>query len=119
MLGSNLANSLLVLGLGALAAPIITHDALTRWDLKFLLVITVFIIYILYLGIYSGITGIGISLLLIAGYVTYLTHMIRDKEPIPNWMQPQKNDPETALFYSFGGDRRAYFWCRTICERRY
>ncbi len=33
----------------ALAAPVITHDALTRWDLKFLLVITVFIIFILYL----------------------------------------------------------------------
>ena len=40
---------LLVLGLGALAAPIITHDALTRWDLKFLLVITIFISIILYL----------------------------------------------------------------------
>ena len=47
VLGSNLANSLLVLGLGALAAPIITHDALTRWDLKFLLVRTIFISIIL------------------------------------------------------------------------
>ena len=104
VLGSNLANSLLVLGLGALAAPVITHDALTRWDLKFLLVITVFIIFILYLGIYSGITGIGISLLLIAGYVTYLTHMIRGQRTDPELdATTEKRSWKTALFYSFGG----------------
>ena len=104
VLGSNLANSLLVLGLGALAAPVITHDALTRWDLKFLLMITIFIITILYLGIYSGFTGIGISLLLIAGYLTYLTHMIRGQKTDPELdATTEKQSWKTALLYSFGG----------------
>lgn len=104
VLGSNLANSLLVLGLGALAAPIITHDALTRWDLKFLLVITIFISIILYLGIFSGITGVGISLLLIAGYITYLLHMIRGQKTDPELdTNTEKRSLRTALCYSFGG----------------
>lgn len=104
VLGSNLANSLLVLGLGALAAPIITHDALTRWDLKFLLGITILIILILYLGIYSGITGAAISLLLIAGYGAYLLHMIRGQKTDPELdAAPQKRSLRTALCYSFGG----------------
>lgn len=104
VLGSNLANSLLVLGLAALAAPVITHDALTRWDLKFLLVITISIIFILYLGIYSGITGIGISLLLIISYIIYLLHMIRGQKTEPELNEStEKRSWKTALFYSIGG----------------
>ena len=61
LLGSNLANSLLVLGLGALAAPIITSDSVTRWDLKFLLVISLFIFAIWVRGMYAGSAGSAIS----------------------------------------------------------
>ncbi|NBX08139.1 MAG: sodium:calcium antiporter, partial [Proteobacteria bacterium] len=65
VLGSNLANSLLVLGMGALAAPVITSDNLTRWDLKFLLLVTFFIIFAIFFGLYAGTVGIIISLVLI------------------------------------------------------
>lgn len=104
VLGSNLANSLLVLGLGALAAPIITSDSVTRWDLKFLLFISLFIFAILALGIYAGSAGIAISLILIGSYLLYLLRMLRVQQGEPEIDEiPEKRSWKIALFYSFGG----------------
>ena len=104
LLGSNLANSLLVLGLGALAAPIITSDSLTRWDLKFLLLISLFIFSILGFGLYAGRAGIAISLILIASYLLYLLRMLRLQKGEPEIDEmPEKRSWKTASFYTFGG----------------
>jgi cation:H+ antiporter len=104
LLGSNLANSLLVLGLGALAAPIITSDSLTRWDLKFLLLISLFIFSILGFGLYAGRAGIAISLILIASYLLYLLRMLRLQKGEPEIDEmPEKRSWKTAFFYTFGG----------------
>jgi len=104
LLGSNLANSLLVLGLGALAAPIITSDSLTRWDLKFLLLISLFIFSILGFGLYAGRAGIAISLILIASYLLYLLRMLRLQKGEPEIDEmPEKHSWKTAFFYTFGG----------------
>ena len=104
LLGSNLANSLLVLGLGALAAPIITSDSLTRWDLKFLLLISLFIFFILGFGLYAGRAGIAISLILIASYLLYLLRMLRLQKGEPEIDEmPEKRSWKTASFYTFGG----------------
>ena len=104
LLGSNLANSLLVLGLGALAAPIITSDSLTRWDLKFLLLISLFIFTILAFGLYAGRAGIAISLILIASYPVYLLRMLRLQQSEPEIdKMPEKRSLKTAFFYTFGG----------------
>ena len=104
LLGSNLANSLLVLGLGALAAPIITSDSLTRRDLKFLLLISLFIFFILGFGLYAGRAGIAISLILIASYLLYLLRMLRLQKGEPEIDEmPEKRSWKTAFFYTFGG----------------
>ena len=104
VLGSNLANSLLVLGLGALAAPIITSDSLTRWDLKFLFLISLVIFGILASGLYSGLAGIIISLILIFSYFIYLVRMLRVQPSEPEIDEPsEKRSWKTALFYTIGG----------------
>ena len=104
VLGSNLANSLLVLGLGALAAPIITSDSLTRWDLKFLFLISLAIFGILASGFYSGLAGIIISLILIFSYFIYLVRMLRVQPKEPEIDEPsEKRSWKTALFYTIGG----------------
>ena len=104
LLGSNLANSLLVLGLGALAAPIITSDRLTRWDLKFLLLINLFIFFILGFGLYAGRAGIAISLILIASYLLYLLRMLRLQKGGPEIDEMlEKRSWKTAFFFTFGG----------------
>ena len=103
LLGSNLANSLLVLGLGALAAPIITSDSLTRWDLKFLLLISLFIFAILAFGLYAGTAGIAISLILIASYLFYLLRMLQLQQSQPEIDEmPEKRSWKKAFFYTFG-----------------
>ena len=104
VLGSNLANSLLVLGLGALAAPIITSDSLTRWDLKFLFLISLVIFGILASGLYSGLAGIIISLILIFSYFIYLERMLRVQPSEPEIDEPsEKRSWKTALFYTISG----------------
>ena len=103
LLGSNLANSLLVLGLGALAAPIITSDSLTRWDLKFLLLISLFIFAILAFGLYAGTAGIAISLILIASYLFYILRMLQLQQSQPEIDEmPEKRSWKKAFFYTFG-----------------
>ena len=104
VLGSNLANSLLVLGLSALATPIIINDHLTRWDLKFQLSMSLFIFAILGLGVYSGRAGILVSLILIVSYFIYILRMLRVKESEPEIDEiPEKRSCKTAFFYTFGG----------------
>jgi cation:H+ antiporter len=94
----------LVLGLGALAAPIITSDSLTRRDLKFLLLISLFIFFILGFGLYAGRAGIAISLILIASYLLYLLRMLRLQKGEPEIDEmPEKRSWKTAFFYTFGG----------------
>ena len=104
VLGSNLANSLLVLGMGALAAPVITSDNLTRWDLKFLLLVTFVIIFAIFFGLYAGTVVIIISLVLIGAYIGYLMHILKGQKTDPALDETgEKRSWKTALFYTIGG----------------
>ena len=104
ILGSNLANSLLVLGLAALAAPIATHDKATRWDLIFLFLVTLFVFLCLYFGGFSGGLGIFLSALLVVCFIAYVLHMIHSEQDLPQDSQtPQKTSTKIAYFYVIGG----------------
>ncbi len=104
VLGSNIANSLLVLGIGALVAPIATDQRLTRLDLILLLGITGAILLALYLDLFSGWQSVIISSGLMAVYILYIIHLVRTSNNDDN-MAGERHEQMPlykSLFFSIG-----------------
>ena len=103
VLGSNLANNLLVLGMGALAAPSSPGDSLTRWDLKFLLLVTFFIIFALFFGLYAGTMGIIHQPCPDRRLYRVSDAYIQRAETDPALNETGEKRSKTALFFTIGG----------------
>ncbi len=83
ILGSNIANSLLVLGMGALVAPLVADDKITRFDLWALMTVSAFVCIALYFEIFSGSGGRMAGVCLVAGYGLYIYWLMRAQASMP------------------------------------
>jgi len=80
VVGSNIANLSLVLGLAALVHPLRTKARFIRREMPFLLVVSL----VLYFVIADGWIGRVEGILLFAGLLAYLTYLLREKEEVPD-----------------------------------
>lgn len=82
VLGSNIANILLVVGATAIIVPVATHRRLAKRDGTVMMAATLLLCFMFYDGMVSRVDG----LLLLAGVVAYTLYTIRDAR--------QGNDPD-------------------------
>lgn len=80
VVGSNIANLSLVLGLAALVHPLRTKARFIRREMPFLLIVSL----VLYFVIADGWIGRVEGVLLFAGLLAYLTYLLREKEEVPD-----------------------------------
>jgi len=92
--GSNLANVLLILGLSALAAPIVVTAQLVRRDLPIMIGASL----LTWLMAADGAISRGEGLLLFAGMAGYLASTYFLKKPAPSTVPNDASSTETARF---------------------
>lgn len=80
VIGSNIANLSLVLGLAALVHPLRTQARFIRREMPFLLIVSLVLYYVVSDGWIGRLEGF----LLFAGLIAYLTYLLREKEEIPD-----------------------------------
>lgn len=84
VVGSNIANVLLILGVSALAAPLVVNQQLVRLDVPIMLGVSV-LFYVLCL---DGNLGLWDSVLLTAGIVTYVVFLVRESRRTKGTAEP-------------------------------
>lgn len=90
VVGSNIANILLVLGLAALVLPLAVRSRLVRADIPVMVVISVLLLVVALDGTIDRLNG-AILLVVLIGYVT-LTVIITRRQPVPR----SRRSPESG-----------------------
>ncbi len=80
VVGSNIANLSLVLGLAALVRPLRTRARFIRREMPFLLLVSLVLFYV----VADGWIGRAEGALLFAGIIVYLTYLLREKSETPD-----------------------------------
>lgn len=91
IIGSNISNTLLILGLSALFIPLKVHKSLIKSDAPIMIGITI----LLFILCYNGILGFWECLLLVTLLVIYLVFLARQKKHIPG-VEVEANDAGTG-----------------------
>jgi len=92
VVGSNVANIALILGVTAMIRPVAVNPRLVRWELPFLVGISAFTMYIGYAG--SANIAIGIALLLL--FAVYLVHCMKSP-PAPLEVDDDASHKSSAI----------------------
>jgi cation:H+ antiporter len=102
VVGSNIANVLLILGIAALVAPLIVRRRVIRFDMPVLIGVTILVVLMAFDGVISRIEG-GILVAGAFGYTGILIRQARrrrDQAPPPHWV-PRPRRRQLVLDFVF------------------
>lgn len=91
VVGSTIANVLLILGLAALAAPLVVRSQLVRFDVPIMIAAAVLVTV---LG-RDGVIGVADGVILLAGMAAYITRLLRHRARGAPAVEEQADQPES------------------------